>query len=157
VSDKGELVTRQKTMGKKGSKETQPTVDPELTRQLDEADDDVEVQAVFTLTNPEGEKYRSNELTEQTVKKIFEAAKSVSETTTSHVKVFPNIQSFAVSAPASIVRSMLSHQEIASATANEQKEDLMIRPVPSKSKSSSESTKKKPSSSKRISKRKKSD
>jgi hypothetical protein len=48
------------------------------------------------------------------------------------VQIFRNLGAFALSAPAPFVRKLLDQEEIASATANRQSEDLLIHPVSSK-------------------------
>jgi hypothetical protein len=48
------------------------------------------------------------------------------------VRVFRNLGSFVVAAAAPFVRKLLDQEEILSATANRQSEDLLIKPVSSK-------------------------
>lgn len=112
------------------SKQTKPSaIDPELERQLQSVGADDEVGVTFTLRTPDGSPYLTAEQTEQTVQRLMQAAAGKSAAGAARVKVFPNIQSFAVFATAALVRRLLARAEIASATANEQPEDLLIRPV----------------------------
>jgi len=127
-------------MTHKRKKDAKTTIDPELKRQLDIASEDIPIEAVFTLTTPPGESYRSNDSTNQAVSQIVDEAASASKSTPKRVKVFPNAQSFAVSGSAALVRSLLEHQDIASAIANVQQEDMLIRPVPSEASQKKESS-----------------
>jgi hypothetical protein len=104
------------------------SVDPELRRQLKAARTG-SVQAAFTLRTPPKQPYRDAKDTRATVDKIVaEAGRSVKQSP-ERLTVFPNAQSFALSGPAALVRKVAEHSEIASATANVQREDLLIRPV----------------------------
>jgi hypothetical protein len=116
--------------GKKSS--AKPTVDPELTRQLAAASAEAPVQAVFTLRTPTGERYRSADSTREAVGKIVDEASAAAKAQPHRVNIFPNAQSFAISGPPALVRSLLEHGDIAAAMANVQREDLLIRPVKSK-------------------------
>jgi hypothetical protein len=116
-------------MAAKRKKDSKPTVDPELERQLASASAEAPVEAVFTLRTPVGELYRSADQTRAAVNKIVSEAASAAKALPDRVKVFPNVQSFAVSAAPSLVRSLLEHQDIGAAMANTQPEDILIRPV----------------------------
>lgn len=106
----------------------EPTIDPELERQLD-ASAGAPVAATFTLRTPAGERHLDAEQTQRTVQRLIAAASKDSSVEPVHLRVFPNIQSFALSGPARLVRWLLRRREIASAMANEQAEDMLIRPV----------------------------
>ena len=123
-------------MPRKGRSKSTGTasVDPKLVRQMAEAPAGSSVQAVFTLKTPAGESYRSAASTRDAVKKLIEEASATTSAQPERVTVFANVQSFAVSAPSALVRSLAHHSDIASATANVQDEDLLIRPLKGKAK-----------------------
>ena len=116
-------------MGRKKQTSGGKTVDPELERQLDAADDDTPVQAVFTLKTPAGEPYRSAASTKECVSKMIDAAATTAKGAPERLNVFPNLQSFTVAGKPSLVRSLMSNDQVASAMANQQPEDLQIRPA----------------------------
>jgi len=104
-------------------------IDPELTRTLERAPADSTIQAVFTLRTPTGESYRGSASTRAAVDDLIKKATAATKGAPQHVSVFPNLQSFAVAGAPALVREILKHDDVASAMANVQKEDLLIRPV----------------------------
>jgi hypothetical protein len=119
-------------MARKGrSKEKAATIDPTLVRQLANAPAESNVQAVFTLKTPAGEPYRSATSARDTMGKIVKEASAGANAQPHRVTMFPNVQSFAVSGPPALVRRLAEHGDIASAMANVQGEDMLIRPVKS--------------------------
>ncbi len=116
-------------MAQKRKSARKPTVDPELKRQLADATDDANVQAVFTLRTPVGQKYLCPADTSNVVEKLIHEGSTASRSSPQRVKVFANAQSFAVSGRPALVRSLLEHSEIASAMANVQREGMAVRPV----------------------------
>jgi hypothetical protein len=105
------------------------TVDPELVRQLAAAPKDQPVQAVFTLKTPAGQPYRDAQATRDTVSRMVDSASTATKAPPARVNVFANAQSFAVSAKPDFVRELIKDQDVASAIANVQQEDMLIRPV----------------------------
>jgi hypothetical protein len=105
-------------------------VDPELQSQLDSADKDHPVEAVFTLHAPEETPLLGASEVHQTVDRIVKSAQAESGQEVRDLNVFPNMKSFVVAAPAGVVRAILGSEEIESATANQQSEDLAIEPPP---------------------------
>lgn len=109
----------------------QPTpVDPELRRQLAAAGEDHPIEAVFTLRAPDDNPAPPAGEVRQTVDRIVKSAEAASGRAVRDLHVMPMAQSFALAAPAGVVRSILESAEIASAMANAQPEDLAIEPVP---------------------------
>ena len=105
-------------------------VDPHLKQMLEKGRGGADVQATFTLSTPPGDPYREAASTQAAVKAVVEKAAAKAGNAPYRVSVFPNIQSFAVSGPAAFVREVMKHDDVVSATANVQKEDMLIRPVP---------------------------
>jgi len=110
---------------------TAEKIDPELIRQLDAAGD-APVGAVFNLRRGPSQKCLSAEETETCVKQLLQQAQEESGVAPQQIHVFRNLGSFAVSAAAPFVRKLLGRDEVSSATANQQPEELLIRPVESK-------------------------
>jgi hypothetical protein len=81
------------------------------------------------LKPPRGKPYRDSESTRATVDDLIGKATAATNTPPHRVSVFPNVQSFAVEGSPALVREVLKHDDIASAMANVQKEDLRIRPI----------------------------
>jgi len=107
-------------------------VNPELRRQLAAAQASSPVEATFTLRTPTGMAYRDEESTSETAERIVHAAAAATESTEYRLKVFARIQSFLLVGPPALIRAVMAHEEVATATANRQAEDLLIRPVPAK-------------------------
>ena len=121
-------------MAGKGRSTPKATIDPKLVRQLEAAPDESSVEAVFTLKTPAGESYLSATSAREAMGKIVDEASAGAKVQPKRVKMFPNVQSFAVSGPPALVRRLVEHADIASAMANVQDEDLRIRPVKSQQK-----------------------
>ncbi len=108
-------------------------VDPELLKQLDAAAAAAEpVSAVFSLRPGREQKFVPAEEVEARVHGLLDKIGKEVGTAADQVHVFRNLGAFAVSAPAPFLRKLLERHEIASATANRQPQDLLIRPVRSK-------------------------
>ncbi len=116
-------------MAKRKPARAKKIIDPQLTQLLAQAPADATVQATFTLTTPRGAPYRGAASTQAAVKAVVGQAAAKAGDAPYRVSVFPNVQSFAVSGSAALVREVVKHGEVASAMANVQKEDLLIRPV----------------------------
>ena len=104
-------------------------VDPALARQLKETPVQSTVGAVFTLKSPAGAPVASPASAREAMEKIVKEASDVAQAQPSHVTMFPNVQSFAVYGPPALVRTVARHANVASAIANKQNEDMLIRPV----------------------------
>ena len=108
-------------------------IDPELERQLDDAAEGDTVDAVYTLRTPEGKAYLDPGETKELVHRVLADAGVKPQ----NLKVFGNVQSFAVTTTPELVRSLIDHDAVASAVANTQTEDMTIEPTPSKPPASS--------------------
>jgi hypothetical protein len=104
-------------------------VDPTLVRQLKDTPAESTVGAVFTLKSPAGEPVVSPASAREAMEKIVREAADVAQAQPARVTMFPNVQSFAVYGPPALVRSVARHANVASAIANKQNEDMLIRPV----------------------------
>ncbi|HEX8915331.1 MAG TPA: hypothetical protein VF796_23460 [Humisphaera sp.] len=103
--------------------------DPELIRQLDEAADDATVEAVLGLQPAgAGQGVLPPQGTEAIVSRVIERVRETVGAGPVRVKVFRNLASFAVSAPASFVRHLLEQAEVRSARSNRRSQDVQIRP-----------------------------
>ena len=110
-------------------KQTRVKTDPELRRQLKAENSDQQlVQAVFTLrtstlktTTPTHVEELTHEVLDRVADEIGVEAKEIN--------IFRNLGAFAVSAPSTFIRALLTEPEIASATANQQPESMMIPPM----------------------------
>lgn len=105
-------------------------VDPELERQLSAAGDDDAVEATFSLRPPSDE----NPLIDpaevrSTVDRIIKTAQDKAGQKVRDLNVLPRIQQFVLAAPPKVMREVLKREEIASALANRQPEDLAIESV----------------------------
>jgi hypothetical protein len=125
-------------MAKKRAK----AVDPGLKALLDgaEAAGDRPVEVVFTLRTPEDVPYLEANRVQEAVHQIVEDAQRASGKSMNDLHVMPLAQSFAVAAPAGVVRQILRSDSIDSAIANRQSEDLAIEPVASGSGKKSDDT-----------------
>jgi hypothetical protein len=100
------------------------TVDPELTRQLDDVSaDDSPVQAVVYLES--GEMMSPDEVS-AAADRLIESATSKAATAPSRVNVLKNLGIVAVEGPASFVRSLIGEPGVASAIANVQPSDAAL-------------------------------
>jgi hypothetical protein len=104
-------------------------IDPELLRQLAAAGADQPVGAVFSLRPPPGQPVASPKAAKETVERLLDRTKEEVAGGLHRYTVFPNLGSFAVQATGPFIRRLLAQEEIATATANEQPGDLLIRPV----------------------------
>lgn len=134
------------------SHEPQPTkTDPELLRQLDAAAaTDGLVEAVFSLrptgTNqptPDPERAEAAQESalpstrplptpeefESLTRDVFTRVEKEAGVAPAHVSIFRSLGSCAVSAPPEFIRKLMAQEEVISATASRQPEDLLIRPV----------------------------
>jgi hypothetical protein len=118
-------LTGEGTMARKKT----PPVDPELERQLASADKEHPVEAVFTLRPPDDTPLLEAGAVKEAVDRIVKSAQAASGQEVSDLHVLPMAQAFALAAPAGVVRAILESEEIASAMANAQPEDLAIKPV----------------------------
>ena len=105
------------------------TVDPTLVRQLKDTPAQSTVGAVFTLKSPTGAPVASPASAREAMEKIVKEAADVAQVQPARVTMFPNVQSFAVYGPPALVRTVAKHANVASAIANKQTEDMLIRPV----------------------------
>lgn len=106
------------------------SIDPELHRRIASAKaSNVPVSAVFTLRTPPGKAVLSPREAEATARDVVRRAEGEAAVHASDMSVFPHLQSFAVQAPAALLERLAEQPEIEAATANEQQDDLLIRPV----------------------------
>jgi hypothetical protein len=103
-------------------------IDPELIRQIDGAGD-APVGAVFNLRRASAHKSLTAEETETCVKRMLQQVQKQSGLAPQQIHVFRNLGAFSVSAPALFMRKLLDQDEVLSATANRQPEELLIKPV----------------------------
>src|SRR5579871_3440652 len=104
-------------------------IDPQLRSQIAKADAaHPTVAATFTLRNS-ARGLRSPQETQRVVQRILERCQAQTKVRPKGFNVFENLQSFAVDAAPDFVQALLNEPEIESATANEQSDDLLIRPV----------------------------
>jgi hypothetical protein len=114
------------------SQDYESTIDPQLLRQVAQASISRQsVGATFTLRSRTLNASLSPAQTNAIVRKILDRITRQTHCKPKNVSVFPNIQSFAVDAAPIFVEKLLRQPEIVSAVANEQTEDLLIRPVES--------------------------
>jgi hypothetical protein len=111
------------------TKRTQAKTDPVLKRQLEAEKSDQElVQAVFTLrtsTLKTATPTNVEELTHEVLDRVADEIGIEAE----EINIFRNLGAFAVSAPPNFIRALLTEPEIATATANQQQESMMIPPL----------------------------
>jgi len=110
------------------TKRTQAKTDPELKRQLKagKSKEDL-VQAVFTLhlsTRQTDEPTHVEEMTQKVLDRVADEVGIEAK----EINIFRNLGAFAVSASPDFIRALLSEPEIATATANQQQESMMIPP-----------------------------
>lgn len=99
--------------------------DPELVRQLESAPAGECVVAVCQLAVAAG----TGEQTAKAVRALVERVSGKVGVKPDRVKVFENLSSFALSASPAFLKELLRQKEVAGATASEQPEDALIRPV----------------------------
>jgi hypothetical protein len=110
---------------------SQAKIDPELVRQLDAAGE-APVGAVFYLRPGPHRKSLEPAEAEERAQGVLRRVEEESGIAPKKVHVFRNVGSFSVSAAAPFVRMLLDQEEILSAAANQQSQDLLIEPVSSK-------------------------
>jgi len=108
---------------------TDDTVDQELRSQLEAARSGSSVGAVFTLRSPDVGMFLSPEETLSLARHVIDEAAHSSGSAPHSVQVFPNLQSFAVQGSSALVNAIIARPEIETATANEQPDDVLIKPV----------------------------
>jgi hypothetical protein len=97
-------------------------IDPELLRQINSAGtNNGSIQAVFSLDLPL-KKLLDSDLVEETTNQVLKRAEKEAGCKPKGVNVFKNLGSFAVSADASFIRTIIDDPDIASAVANNQPE-----------------------------------
>ena len=106
-------------------------IDPELTRQLDQAAvTNAPVQAVLKLRPPQATQLvaspeHTTELANQVVKRVSDKLGQQANRMT----LFRNLGSFAIDAPPKFLRELLDQPEIAAASANRQPDSAYIAPM----------------------------
>lgn len=111
-------------------------VDPELLRQLEEAEKSArtdgrgpEVQAVFTLGGPDASvDVLSREETDRVVRALVERARAASGTAPSDMNVFPNLGAFVVVAPPEFVRAVADQEGVLTAAPNRRAGLGLVKP-----------------------------
>lgn len=103
-------------------KRSQVKTDPELMRQLETtATEDELVQAVFTLRLPTKQLLVPRRV-EEVTHEVLERVSQQMGIDAAEVNIFRNLGAFAISAPSSFIRELLSEPEIASAISNEKQQ-----------------------------------
>jgi len=110
------------------TKRSRAKTDPELKRQLKAGKSNQDlVQAVFTLHLSTRQTTTATHVEELTHKVLDRVADEVG-VEAKEINIFRNLGAFAVSAPPDFIRALLTEPEIATATANQQQESMMIPP-----------------------------
>jgi hypothetical protein len=104
-------------------------VDPVLARQLRGSDGVRPVDAVLTLREHAGASQQAREPLDTIVARLLAEAERQSSQKATDVTVFSNLGTFAVRAPARFVQTLISHDDVTSAVANVQPEEMFIAPV----------------------------
>jgi hypothetical protein len=105
-------------------------LDPELQACLSNAGDQP-IEVVFFLKTPKGGPLDPRQ-TRELAQELIGRAESKRSTKVDAVSIFDNIQSFALRAPASVIKELVNAREIDSARLNRTSRDLLIRPVSKK-------------------------
>ena len=104
--------------------------DPELIRQLRNTLDEGQSVAVVCSLHPSpAPESPSAAQTTQRVNEVLARVRQQTGQTPGEVTVFGNLGAFLLSAPPRFVWRLLAQPEVATATANQQPNDLFIRPV----------------------------
>lgn len=104
-------------------------IDPQLQYELSHVTGPHKaVAATITLRSPEKQELTPAS-TESLVRTVLDRIGRRTQCKPNVVNVFPNIQSFAIEAPAVFVEELLNEREIDSAMANQQKQDMRIQPL----------------------------
>lgn len=106
-------------------------IDRELTRQLDELEDQEPLSASFSLQSAGTRAVSTPEETERCVHDLLKKVEDLVGMSPSHYRVFKNIGSFCVTAPPAFIRKLSEQHEVETATASRQPEEMLIRPVSS--------------------------
>jgi hypothetical protein len=110
------------------TRRTRAKTDPELKRQLKAGKSDQDlVQAVFTLRLSTRQTEAPTHVEEITQRVLDRVADEVG-VEAKEINIFRNLGAFAVSASPDFIRALLTEPEIATATANQQQESMMIPP-----------------------------
>ena len=110
-------------------KRSRVRTDPELKRQLKAEHSEQEmVQAVFTLRLSSRRAVKPTHVEELTNEVLDRVADEVG-VEAQEINIFQNLGAFALSAPPNFIRALLTEPEIATATANQQTESMMIPPL----------------------------
>lgn len=104
-------------------------VDPELTRQLTEADDEGMVEAVVRLKPTSGAASAEPDETERLTHQLMARVQRSAGQQENEVNVFRNLGSFAVSARPAFLKKLIAQPEVAAAVANRQPGSGSIPPV----------------------------
>jgi hypothetical protein len=110
---------------------TETTIDPELLRQLNHAGPDEVISVSGTLQPPPGQKLIPPTEVQPIVHRMLQRVQDDVGIAPERVNLFKNVQSFAVAAAVPFIKELLRQPEIASLTANQQPEEMLIRPVSS--------------------------
>ena len=109
-------------------KRSRVRTDPELKRQLKAGKSNQNlVQAVFTLRLSTRQTDIPTHVEELTQKVLDRVADEVG-VKAQEINIFRHLGAFALSAPPPFIRALLTEPEIATATANQQQESMMIPP-----------------------------
>lgn len=103
--------------------------DPTLIRQLEESGDE-SVSAVFHLRSGAADPALPPDETEEAARQVLARVTGSVGVSPDGVHVFRNLGAFSVRAKPPFLRELLDQPEIASAIANRQDADVVIRPVP---------------------------
>ena len=103
-------------------------IDPELRRQLRAARADQDVSVAISF-RPDPAKPLEPEETKQRVTTLLRRVEQQTGEQPSSYTIFENLGAFALAAPPGFIDRLIVQPEIATATANFQQEDLLIRPV----------------------------
>jgi hypothetical protein len=108
-----------KRASRAGRAKAQRKVDPELVRQLEEAEagGDEPVEAVFTLSGDDGPVPGPEEV-EKVTRQVIDRAQEATGAGVEDVNVFRYLASFVVRAKPGLIRSLLDQPEIGSAVPN---------------------------------------
>jgi hypothetical protein len=105
------------------------SIDPELLKQLANSPASTAVEATITLATPSGHGFMPAEEVGPKVKGILEEVGRAVGENHDAVNVFENIGSFAIRARPAFLKALLNRPEVISAMANQQSEEIFIRPV----------------------------
>src|SRR5262245_4201709 len=104
-------------------------INPELRKQLTEAPASKPLEATFTLDPGPGQKYIPEDQVHAKVKEIVQKVSREIGEAHEVVNVFDQIGSFVVRARPAFLKALIECPEVTAAMANQQSEELLIRPV----------------------------